>query len=182
MRSNAARVIDFRPKHQKFTAEELHLPKLPRTLDEVIRQVKPLFTEWMLAEGTFEHNTLEVAKAVTRAWEIYKGAEPAGTKIGFARLFDATIAEDAKGRDLGNNPTYNRIQYLLNKVGMTGERPEPADRGDRLRKRQRAVRGEWRRFVKETRLGAAELTAVRGLVVSLLVQFMPEEKVRRAIA
>lgn len=182
MRSNTARVIDFRPKHQRFTAEELHLPKLPKTLDEVIRQVKPLFTEWMLAEATFEHNTLEVAKAVSRAWEIYKGAEPAGTKIGFARLLDTTIPEDAKTRDLGDNPTYNRIQYLLNKVGTTGERPEAPDREERLKKRQRALRGEWRRWVKSARLGAAELNSVRGLVVSLLGQFMPAENVKRAIA
>lgn len=182
MRSNTARVVPFvSPKHEKFTAEELHLPRLPKGLDEVMRQVKPLFTEWMLAEGTFEHNTMEVAKAVSAAWDAYKAEEPEGTKIRFVRYFDTEIPEDAKGRDLAGNATYNHIQYLLHKVSPGPSSVTSISRQERMEKREKEIRSEWRKFTKQAHLDAAELTGVRGLVGRLLEMFMPTESVEKLL-
>lgn len=182
MRTSTAKVLPFElPTHDKFTASELRIPRLSKNLTDVINQVKPLFNEWMLADGTFEHNTIEVAKAIGKAWDLFKAAEPQGTKAGFARFFDATIPEDAKVRDLASNAAYNRILYLLHKVAPAGDKDPSMSLQERTNKRVRYIRREWRRFRKQ-QYGEAELKNIHALVASILAQFLPAISIDRALS
>lgn len=176
---NTAKVLEFAPKQDEFAAHEIRVPKIPRNLDDTIALVKPIFEEWILAEHTFEHNTLEVAKAVSRAWDLFKVSQPDGTKAVFARLFDDSIPEDAKVRDLVDNSTYNRIQYLLHKVAPGGGGSRTSAK-DRTALRVKVLRGEWKRFARG--FEKAGIEDLQAFVAHVLAEFLPETVVDKILS
>lgn len=178
-------VIDFKNLDRarlNLSAEEIKVPKISRTLDEAVAQVKPLFEKWVAADQVFAHNTNQVAKAVAGAWSIFKAADEAPTKVKFARFFDSSIAEDAKVRDVVSNVTFNRIQYLLHKVAPAGDSvAQPVSARDRLKAREKGLRKEWRSFVKTWKESNLELEDVKLALHKMLAIVMPESAVDRVL-
>lgn len=185
MKSATARVIPFdKFPHENFAAIELHAPKVARNLDEAVKQVRPLFMEWIAADTLFEKNTLEVAKAIARVWNIYNASEEKTSRVGFARLFDTKIPDGAKTRDVENNATYNKLNYLLYKVLPAGEGAAPAiSAKQRAETRQRALRADWRAFEKYWD-GNKEVSLdyVKAAVSKMIARFVPAKQIEKIFA
>lgn len=179
--SNTAKVVDFTEFHaENFSAKEIRIPKISKHFEDAIKQVRPLFEEWLHADHVFEHNTIEVAKAISAAWSIFKGTEGA-TKVAFARYFDSTIPADAVTRDVVGNATFNRIQYLLHKVIPAGEGTNTMSAAERSKQREKDLRREWKAFVRKYKQENVELAEIQEAVTRLLRVFMTESAVERVI-
>lgn len=109
-----------------FVDGDIHAGKLPNRLDALIAKVKPMFVEWLRADKTWERNTSVVATAVHKAWVAF-GKDGGASRVEFARLFDESIAEGTKTRELASNATYNRLNYLIDKVGKPRTQDEDAE-------------------------------------------------------
>lgn len=177
MKSNNLQVTAA-PTHEVFSAEVIHFPKLPKDFAHALEQVKPIFAEWTLAEETFEKNTVEVAKAVSRAFDLYKAENEDATKVSFARFFDSSISEDATMRDVASNPTYNRIRYLLNKVATRTESAEPAEtRAQRQERRAKQFHRAWTRLLK----AGVTQDGARKFAETVLIEFFSKEDVQEIL-
>lgn len=176
--NNAVKVVEFAP-HDKFTAVEIQISRLPKNFEEVLTKVRPVFNEWILAEATFEHNTLAVAKAMRKAWEVYKAGEPTGTKVTFASHFDATIPAGATVRDVVTNATYNRIQYLLHKVIPAADSSTTETAAQRIERREKHIRAEWHRFMKKA--DSEQVDQVKTLLAKILEEFLPTTRIEKVL-
>lgn len=154
--------------------------RLPNKLPALLDKVRPMFNEWLAADNTFQKSTAVVAAAVRKAFDLYSESSDAG-RVGFARLFDATIPEDAKSRDLASNATYNRLNYLVDKIGKTSSNPH----GPRptVTERRQKVQKDWTEFRKKhDKQRKVDMREVEQLVVRILAELWPEEKVKELIA
>lgn len=147
-------------------------------LDNLLAKVRPAFTSWLETDRAFQKDTATVAMQVRKAWELYKEGENA-TRAGFARLFDSRIAEDVKTRDLADNATYNRLNYLIDQVGREGRAETPREPVTEKRKR---IQHEWMRFRKSHAKKPIELSEVETLLAHVLAQIWNEEAVKEVIA
>lgn len=189
-KSNAAvaqvssKVISFDEfKHEDFASQEIKTPRLARNLSDIIKQVKPVFDEWMIAEGLFERNTLEVAKMVGKAWDVYKlSPDTDGKRVGFARLFDPTILPSAKTRDLGDNAVYNKINYLLYKVVPVGQSTTTSETvretaAQRAEARLIALKQDWLEFLKFYNThDEIDIKDIQAFALKLLGRFLPPKQ------
>lgn len=166
--------------------KEIQVPKLSGKFEDAIEQVRPLFAAWAVADKLFEHNTVEIAKAIARTWDLLKAMNPTATKVDFARYFDAKIPEDARVRDVVSNATYNHIQYLIHKVvpATTPDpnREPPVSAAERTKKRVQVLKREWRHLEKTVTAHQLTLDELREAVEKMLKVFLPEETAHQIVA
>lgn len=180
MKAQTATVLSFTP--ETFVSNEISIPRISKNLDDAIRQVRPIFLEWIKVDSAFEHNTIEVAKAVSRAWDVFRASEPSGTKAEFARYFDAKIPEGARARDVVSNATFNRIQYLLHKVIPAWDGQTPVlSAAERSKRRERELRHDWKVFAKEWESKKMTLQDIRDAVAKMLSVVLPDAVIERAL-
>lgn len=167
----------------RWVASDVKLSRLPKTLSGVLSMVKPIFDEWMQAGETFEHNTKTVAYAVRKAWEIYS-QDDTSTRVGFARLFDTTIPEDAKFRDVTSNATYNRLFYLVDKVGNPQRQLEENTETKyvSVTEKRARIHKEWLKFRRQFGKNPEYLQAAEKLLQHALATIWSEEVVKELIA
>lgn len=181
--SRAQAVVDLeRYKHENMSANTLRMPRLSKSsFETVLAQVKPMFAEWLTADGIFQANTLTVAKAVTQCWELCKAENPTTTKVGFARYFDTSIPENARFRDLTGNATYNRLMYLLNKVAVrTGGTPAVPP-SVRAKQKETSMRKCWRAFVKASGTKPVPVEQVQTLLENMLAIVLQPGAIERVL-
>lgn len=172
--TSVGKVVTFDNFHvEDFVSKQLHAPKLTSKLEDVIAHVKPVFEAWMIADGVFKKNTLEVAKAIGKAWGVYNVTSEVPSKIGFARLFDTSIPEHAKTRDVEDNAVYNKINYLLYKVIPSGQGqvPKRVTSEERKAKREQKVlslKNDWKGFKRKFKGSSDEVEEVQGLLEVML--------------
>lgn len=163
-----------------FVSESIKPLRLSSNFEAALQEVKPLFKNWLEADSTFTKNTKTVAKAVRAAWQLYQKQEGHQGRIGFARLFDPSIPEGKTARELWENKTFNRMNYLIDKVGRVVPEGEAAERVPVKEKRVK-MRRLINRFDKKHAKGTIKLEDVHELIKSLLAQIWPEEGVQEVI-
>lgn len=162
----------------QWVSGEIKRLRIGGDLSAAIEGVKPLFFNWLKADTVFEKNTVTLAKAMRKAWELYQKQENHGGRVGLVRLLDASIPEGKTARDLFSNPTFNRMNYLIDKVGR-----KPADSSDRIpvaQKRKRMSKAI-ATFHKQFARKQITLADVDTLVATLLAEIWPENGVAEVI-
>lgn len=162
----------------KWATASIKPGKLSSNFDTVMQEVKPLFTDWLKAETTFTKNTKTVAGMVRKAWQMYQKQEDHQGRIGLARLFDPSIPEGKTARELQSNPTYNRMNYLIDQVGKP--KAEAAERVPVKAKREK-MRRMISKFHKQYARKTITLADVDELVAALLAQIWTEDGVQEVI-
>ncbi len=182
--SKAQATVDFHAfKHEQMTREEMKSPRLSKSFEQALATVRPMFKEWMIADGVFQANTLVIAKSMSQVYDLYKAENPEGTKIKFARYFDPGIKEDARMRDIMDNATYNRINYLLNKVATRTANGTPqVSPAERAKQRVTTLRRNWRAWLKTAEDGAIPVEDVKAIVYKMLIVVLPESTVEQILA
>lgn len=150
------------------------VPKPARTFAADIERVKPLFATWLKADEAFERNTQAVAIAVSHSFGLFKKENPNGTRVAFARYFDSKIPETATTRDLGDNATYNRLNYLLDKIANPNR--GATDRVSVIDRRKK-MHADWLQWRRQHARKTITMDDVEDLVKSLLAELWPEETV-----
>lgn len=171
---------------RNWVAVEMTTAKLPVKLEAAVAAVKPLFQQWLAAERMFAVNTLALAAEIQSCYAAFQAKAGEGaSRVAFARLFDSSIVPEAKTRDLSDNRTYNRLNYLIDKVGKPqqaqigdgGDADSGASRETVTEKRQRMQR-DWAQFKRKYgRKPAVPLVEVEALVKTLLTELWAEEVV-----
>lgn len=158
--------------------------RLPAKLDAALAQVKPMFAEWLKTEAAFIHDTAIVARAVRHAFDLYQAVNTEG-RVGFARLFDTKIPEGAKTRDLGENRTYNRLNYLIDKVaGRPAGEDDRQERAPRLsaEERKAAMHATWLSWRRKHAKAPITIDEVEDLLKKLLAEAFSEQAAEEVIA
>jgi hypothetical protein len=167
----------------RWISEDVKPGPLGTKLPAVISKVRPMFIEWMTAQQQIEKNTVILAVAVKKAYDLYSQGVNDG-RVGFARLFDTTIAADAKTRDLSDNPVYNRLNYLLDKVAKvsTGSSDTITTTRATVEEKREKVQEKWVAFRKAHKGKSISLADVEGLVTRILSDIWPEKVVEDVLA
>lgn len=177
---NTAKVIEM----ADWTKAKVKAPRLPHNFEAALNKVRPMVYGWMKAEALFESNTKAVATAVYQAYELYKKESGTGTRVDFARHFDTTIPADAKTRDVEDNPTYNKLNYLIDKIGKPAANPPADPETPRLtvEEKRKAMRADWMSFRRRFANKPIELDAVSELLANILKEIWTEEAVKEVVA
>ena len=157
-------------------------PRLPQKFEAAMAQAKPMFASWLKAETAFIQNTEVVARTIRHAFDLYSKSHTGG-RVGFARLFDATIPEEAKTRDLGDNRTYNRLNYLIDKVGKPAPEVDP-DAPPRMSvtDRRAAMHAAWLSWRRKHATKPIPISEVESLLRNLLAELWTEEAADEVLA
>lgn len=150
-----------------------------RKLETLLAKVKPQFTEWLEADRSFQKNTMTVAMQVRKAWDLYREGDNEG-RVGFARFFDPSIPEDAKTRDLANNATYNRLNYLIDQVAK--ERREPATPRETVEEKRKRMHRDYLSFRRRFARKPITLADVDELLKTVLAEIWTEEAIKDVLA
>lgn len=150
-------------------------------LDTIIAKVKPIFAEWLKADHAWERNTLQVGMAIRIAWNAYAKESDAG-RVGFARLFDDRIPEDAKTRDLADNTTYNRLNYLIDKIGKPKEESDPEEPRVTVSEKRAKMQADYLSFKRRFAKKPIAMSDVEKLIAGMLAEIWNEEAVKEVLA
>jgi hypothetical protein len=121
---------------------------------------------------------------VKRAFDLYLKDEANTGRVGFARLFDPRIPADAKSRDVENNRTYNKLNYLIDKVYKRAHADEGAEDAEvtkirlSIEERRHKIQTDWIRFKKSYKSRTITVDAVEALLTTVLAELWPEKKVK----
>ena len=167
----------------RWTEGEIKIGRLPGKIEEIIKTIRPIFEEWMLADNTFKTNTAALAKAVKRAFEIYSAGPDAAGRVGFARYFDPSIPLEAKTRDLAGNAVYNRLNYLIDKFNEREADAEPGTSGRvTVTEKREHIREIWINFVGAHQRSVVKVSEVEQLLRALFKELWPEKTVKEILA
>lgn len=178
--NSTATVVDL----SAWTAKGIRMPRLPNSFTGIMSKVRPLFASWMKADMAFEKNTKVVGIAVREAYDLYMKENPNGTRVAFARHFDETIAEDAKTRDLADNATYNRLNYMIDKVGKPQEEGDDETENTRVpvAEKRKHMHADWVSFRRRFKAKTIVIGDVEKLLTEVLTEIWTEEAVKEVLA
>lgn len=165
-----------------FASRPVAVGRLPHSFAGIIEKVKPLFAGWLDASGVFEKNTIAVGAAIKQTYALFMKEFPEGTRVGFARYFDTSIAEDARTRDLKSNAVYNRLNYLLDKVGREASEGEASEERETITAKRERMRSDLERFRRKFRGKALTFKDVEVILRAVLGELWKPEAVDEVLA